>query len=144
AGDLNFTVLPNLSLRAEDVRLANVEGAAEPEMARLRALHIELKPWPLLRGSVEVDRFVLVEPVINLAIDAEGRPNWDFGAAEPAPPDEPGAGEPGDGGDGGATLPITELRLGDIRIEDGLVTYSDARSGTTERIEDVDLAVELA
>ena len=49
-------------------------------MARLKGLQAELKIWPLLRGSVEVDRFVLVEPEFHLEVDAAGRPNWALGA----------------------------------------------------------------
>jgi AsmA protein len=134
-GPLEFSILPQLALAAENVRFANLPGAAEAEMARLAELQVQLKLWPLLRGAVEVDRFVLVKPVIHLEVDAQGRPNWQLGGEEPAA--EP-AGE-----DGGPSVPVTELRLGDIRIVDGTLTYADAASGTTERIERINLSVSL-
>jgi AsmA protein len=115
-------------------------------MVRLKSLQAELKIWPLLRGSVEVDRFVLIEPEFHLEIDAGGRPNWALGApdAGTAPgtqaPEQAGAGTEEPGGMG---LPITELKLGDIRIENGTLTLSDARSGTEERIEAIDLDIDL-
>ena len=40
-------------------------------------------------------------------------------------------------------LPITELKLGDIRIQNGTLALSDARSGTERRIEKINLDVDL-
>jgi AsmA protein len=141
-GPLDISLLPSARVSAENVRFANVEGGAQPDMVQLKGLQAELKIWPLLRGSVEVDRFVLVEPVINLEIDAEGRGNWALGVPtapteeEPAPAAEEPAGE-------GTRLPITQVKLGDIRIENGTVTLSDARTGTEQRLEAVNLDLDL-
>src|SRR5918997_967415 len=68
--------LPRLAVQAEDVHLANLPGAADADMASLKELQVQLELWPLLTGTVEVARFVLVEPVIHLEVDQEGRPNW--------------------------------------------------------------------
>jgi AsmA protein len=143
-GPLDISVLPTVAVTAERVRFANVEGSARPEMARLKALQAELKIWPLLRGAVEVDRFVLLDPEFHLEIDAAGRPNWALGAADETQaqaPEEAGAGTERPGG--GMPLPITEVRLGDIRIENGTLTLSDARSDTEERIEAINLDLDL-
>jgi AsmA protein len=142
-GPLDISLLPSAAVTAENVRFANIAGGAQPDMVRLKGFEAELKIWPLLRGSVEVDRFVLIEPEFNLEIDAEGRPNWALGASaaegeqEPAPEaaEEPAA--------EGTRLPITQVRLGDIRIENGTLTLSDARSGTEERIEAINLDLDL-
>jgi AsmA protein len=139
AGPLEFSILPQLALAAEDVRFANPPGAAEADMASLQELQVQLKLWPLLRGAVEVDRFVLVKPVIHLEVDQQGRPNWELGG-EPAAEQTP---EPTGGEGGGAGVPVTELKLGDIRIVDGTATYTDAASGRTERIEGINLSVSL-
>ena len=80
SGPLDISLLPTVAVTAEDVRFANVEGGTAPDMMALKGLQAELKIWPLLRGAVEVDRFVLIEPEFHLEIDAEGRPNWAFGA----------------------------------------------------------------
>ena len=60
--------------------LANPPGSKSPQMVRLKAVEVELKVWPLLSGTLEVDRFVLIEPQIDLEVDAQGQPNWQFGA----------------------------------------------------------------
>jgi AsmA protein len=139
-GPLEFSILPQLALAAEDVRFANPPGAAEADMASLEELQVQLKLWPLLRGAVEVDRFVLVEPVVHLEVDQQGRPNWQLGGEEPAAEQTP---EQADDEGGGPGVPVTALRLGDIRIVDGTVTYADAASGRTERIEGINLSVSL-
>jgi AsmA protein len=146
-GPVDISLLPRLAMTAGDVRFANVAGSQRPDMVRLKGLQAELKIWPLLRGSVEVDRFVLVEPEFQLEIDAAGRPNWALGApeaggtqqAEASRQPAPTTGQPG----GGMRLPITELKLGDIRIENGTLALSDARSGTERRIEAINLDVDL-
>ena len=81
------SILPTAAVTAENVRFANMEGGTGADMVRLKGIEAELKIWPLLRGSVEVDRFVLIEPEFNLEIDAEGRANWALGGptAETAP-----------------------------------------------------------
>jgi AsmA protein len=140
-GPLHVSLLPSVALQARDVRFANAPGAAEPDMAKLKELQVELKVWPLLRGSVEVARFVLVEPVIHLEVAKNGQPNWQFGALSAGGPKPAAAG--GNGASGSSSLPISEIRLGDIRIENGTLTYADARSGASERIEAINLSVQL-
>ncbi len=141
-GPLRFSLLPSVALKAENVRFANAPGAAEPDMVKLKALEVELKVLPLLHGAVEVARFVLVEPEIHLEVAKDGRPNWRFG------PQAPGAANPapasgGDAAGGSSSLPITEVKLGDIRIENGTLTYSDAKSGASERVEQINLSLQL-
>ncbi len=146
-GPLDISLLPRLAVTAEEVRFANIASSPRPDMVRLKGLQAELKIWPLLRGSVEVDRFVLVEPQFQLEIDAAGRPNWALGAPEAGAaqqaeaPQQPGptTGQPG----GGMRLPVTQIKLGDIRIENGTLALSDARSGTERRIEKINLDVDL-
>jgi AsmA protein len=141
-GPLDISLLPTAAVSAENVRFANVAGGAQPDMVRLKGFEAELKIWPLLRGSVEVDRFVLVEPVFNLEINAEGRGNWTLGAPT-APTEEEGAPAAEEPAGASRRLPITQVKLGDIRIENGTVTLTDARSGTEERIEAVNLDLDL-
>ena len=149
-GDISLSVLPRLELRAEQVAFANAPGAAAPQMASLEALVLELQLWPLLSGAVKVDSFVLVRPVINLEIDKDGRPNWDFGIAQgtdqtggaPAPTAET-AQEPAEATAPGGPASLPEISLGDVRLEDGLVTFRDARSGQVVEISDIRMTLSL-
>jgi len=141
-GPLKFTILPRLSLEATGVTLANPPGASTPDMVRLKTLQLNLGILPLLSGTLEIDRFVLVEPEIVLEVDAEGKPNWQFGTptAEPTPQPEaqpetqPEAKAPAGGGviDQASGGMLSEVKLGDIRIENGSLTYSDAQGGSEQ------------
>ena len=139
-GDLDLSVLPSLAVDMGDVRFANAAGAEVADMVSLKELKVELKVLPLLTGAVEVDEFVLVEPNIHLEVAADGTPNW---ALETGGGEAAASGE-AEGEEGGGSLPITELKLGDIRIENGSLTFIDRAAGTEERIEAIDMKLELA
>ena len=119
-GALGFSLLPNIELKVNDVAFANAPGAATKDMATFKSLLVQLKLMPLLSGNVEVDSFVLVEPIINLEVDKSGKPNWEFQPAAAAKPAEIGkpstapSGPAAPAGDPMATL--AKLKLGDIRL----------------------------
>lgn len=142
-GPIRLTVLPMLGVELHDVAFAGPPGAHSPDMVRLRQLELRLALWPLLRGEIEIGRFVLTEPVVALEIDARGTPNWAFasGAADTAPA-APATGAPGPApGDAPDRTVATALRLGEVQVIDGTLSYFDARSGASYRIEDLDLSV---
>jgi AsmA protein len=140
-GPVRFALFPSLQLEAEKVAFANAPGAAAKDMASLGRLQVQLKLMPLLLGEVAIDRFVLVDPVINLEIDKQGRANWQFdqaqfGQARAAEPARSG-GTPG----GGASM--QQIRLGDIRLVNGQVSYADQRTGQKHELNAINMAVKL-
>jgi AsmA protein len=151
-GPLRFTILPQLGFEAQQVTLANPPGSKSPQMVRLKAVEVELKIWPLVHGTLEVDRFVLVEPQIDLEVDAQGQPNWQFGAppadrpAQPAEQPQPQA-EPAPSGPGGIEQAsggmLTEIKLGDVRIENGALTYTNAQDGRSEQLDAINMTLRL-
>ncbi|MGI9437763.1 MAG: AsmA family protein, partial [Geminicoccaceae bacterium] len=147
-GDLSLSLLPNLAVDMSDVRFANTEDSDVDDMMSLAELKVELKILPLLSGAVEVSRFVLVEPEIYLEVDAQGRPNWELEGAgsadsgtEATGTQESGSGETAEGDSGG--LPISELKLGDIRLESGKLTFVDHSAGTEEILEAINMELSL-
>ena len=134
-GEMSVSVLPSLSVEAKDVALANAPGAAEPNMASLKGLKAGLELLPLLSGEVAIDRFVLVEPVIRLEVDKQGRANWDFASKDAKPA--------GAASGGGAAGGPQQLRLGEVRIENGTVSYADARSGARHEATRLNLSLDL-
>jgi len=133
-GDLKLSLLPRVELEAADVAFANAPGARAPTMASLERLVLRLRVFPLLSGQIKVDSFVLIKPVINLEVDKAGRPNWQFAAAAPAEATTPATGE---------ALSLPDLSLGDVRIEDGRVTYRDARGGQAFEASAINMSVSL-
>lgn len=139
-GDIGFSIFPVLGLKAEDVRFSNAGWAKEPEMATMKELRIALKILPLLKGEAEVDSFVLVDPVIHIEVKADGTPNWRFEtASSAAPAPQPESAE--NSGEGGATL--KNLKLGEISIRNGSATYRDAKSGSKQALDKINLDLSM-
>lgn len=129
AGDIDLALLPVPTLSVEDLRLVNVPGAAVPDMVRLKSLRVRVALAPLFEGRIQVATVVLVEPVIELEILADGRPNWQLapsGEAEAAAPGEAAA---------ETTGPPAEIGLDSFTIENGTVVYRDTAAGTVEKVE---------
>jgi AsmA protein len=151
-GGVSLSLFPHLELRARDAALANAPDGKAPALATIDDLRVRLAVLPLLSGTVAIDEFVLVNPAIHLEIDRNGRPNWQFaGPADAAAPAHRGAGSGAatpDTGRGappetGGGAPVRDLRFGDIRLTGGTVTFDDARTGRTQRVEKLDLTVSL-
>jgi AsmA family protein len=120
--DLRISFTP--AIVAESVRFSNASWGSRPDMARARRIEVELDLIPLIRGTVRVDRLVVVEPEVLLETDAKGRANWDFDLRE-ATDKTP---------DTGTSLQPA-IETGALRISDGVLVYRDGKRGTTTRIE---------
>ncbi len=144
-GRFAFSLLPTLGVQAEGLTLANPPGYRSPALLQLRELDAHLKLWPLLMGRFELDGVVLRAPTISLEVDGNGRGNWLLTkaavarAAETSPlapaalPPVPASAGKGAGGVKG----VSDVRLGDVRIEAGTLTYLGDK-GVTETAEGVD------
>lgn len=145
AGKVSLSILPSFSVEANDVSLSNAPGAASKDMVKLDQLKIGLQLLPLLSGKVALDSFVLVKPVIALEVDKQGKPNWEFttGSGKPAPvteaakPNAPAA----PASSGGNS--ISELQLGDVRLDNGTISYQDDRTGQKYLISGINMKVSL-
>ena len=145
-GDIKFSLLPRIELEVDDVAFSNAPGASTEDMAKLAKLELRLKLMPLLSGEVAIDSFVLVDPVIQLEIDKQGRPNWAFAARPGGPADaegaRSGAARPAEATDERG-MALSELRLGDVRLVNGSVTYFDARSGAKQQLSKINMRLSL-
>ena len=119
AGDIDVSILPDISFEVSGIRLANAEGAAESDMVAVQSVRGRLALFPLVSREVIVEELVVTKPVVHLEVDADGRPNWAMSGQE-----EPEETVQADGG-----LPFSDLKLGDVRVEDGLITYHARRTG---------------
>lgn|GEM_PF-5982919 len=118
-GTLSFHLLPQPTLRAADVVIANVEGGRTPELARLQALDIRLDVLPLITGTLRIRSIGLVAPSIHLEELPGGGNNWTFGNADEQ------------GGDSGS------VRIDKLSVEGGSVDYTTA-DGTRHTFTDVE------
>lgn len=129
-GPVSFHILPTLELSADQVSFSNAPGGTAKNMAQLTSLEVRLQLLPLLSGTVAVDSFVLVDPVIALEVEKDGRPNWQFGTSAAAPSHAPAPAAHAPAGAGaGAMTELARLRIARLKIKNGTVSYSDARTG---------------
>ena len=141
-GKVSFSLLPSLALEANDVAFANPPGASTPQMAKLAKLQVQLKLLPLLSRRVEVDRLVLVDPVIALEVDKQGTPNWRFAPAAPAAATPARPAQPATPAASGGGTTLSGITLDDVRLENGQISYLDQRKG--EKLEIDQIAVKLS
>lgn len=145
-GPVRLAVLPHLRVEAHDVSLANAPGAVPQPMAKFGTLALDLEVFPLLSGTVAVDRLELTDPVIALEVDAQGKPNWIFVAAAPPagtaptaaptvapPPAAPPPGEPA----------LKQLELNDIHLINGQISYLDRRTNQSKTVSQVTMSLSL-
>ncbi|WDI30350.1 AsmA family protein [Hyphococcus flavus] len=131
--NLSFRVFPRTAFHVEELVIANAEGFEGPYLIRVEEADIGVKLIPLLSESVEIDRFVLTRPDINLARNRSGAVNWDLSTA--STPEEGEAQSTGSG--------PRELKLGDVRIVEGAARYQDAAAGKSYAAEDINMSVVL-
>lgn len=132
-GDVGLSFFPSIAVSVGDVGLSNPEWARDSEMASMKEMRAALKLLPLFSGNVEIDSFVLVDPIIHLEVRKDGTPNWQFEAAKaPAPTAEEA---PAQGGGGG----VSNLSLGEVSIQNGSATYRNAQTGASYAMESVNI-----
>lgn len=141
-GKVSLTFFPTLGLEANQVSFANPPGAATKDMATLGKLQVALQVLPLLHKDIEIKRLVLVDPVIDLEVDKQGRPNWQFSQASAQPAPAKQAEKPAPAAAGGGTS-LSDLHLDDVRLVNGKITYLDQRSGAKQELSDIGMNVSL-
>lgn len=117
-GDISFAVLPSSTLFVENLRVANIPGASSVDFLTVQSLEVEVALLPLLRGAVQVERLILVDPTIELEILSDGTRTWDF----------EGDDAPGPDGD-------VDISLDRFVVENGRVSFKDARSGAKRDVD---------
>lgn len=131
AGGTSVSLFPKVTVALGDVSLAAPQDMPGEPTLSVGALEVEVGYWSLLTGRPKAQRVVLHRPVIELAIDGEGRRSWDFAVSKQprAGADEaPQAKE--DAGSGPVAGKIPRVPdIGEVRIIDGTVRYRNARSG---------------
>jgi len=141
-GDMDLSILPTPALSVHRIKLANLEGAASPDMVQLAALRVRVALFPLFTGRVQIESIAMIDPVIELERLADGRANWEFAPpadeeiadTAKAPAERPAAQAGADTDAGGVAQAIQVDRF---TIENGTLVYRDGQSGTLERIEKV-------
>ena len=135
-GDIGWQIWPNVALKLEGVKLAPL---ALPSESLLEAdkVAVGVALMPLLDKRIEAKEIVLLGPQVALTVDKNGKGNWELitdameAKAEldekqqretPPPLDIPKEEKQTSGG--------LELALEKLRLEDGVLRYTDRQAGT--------------
>ncbi len=129
-GDTDVTFWPALGLSAADVTLSNPPGFGDGPFLTAKEIVFAVSAAPLLRGDVEVKRLFLDTPSLTLVAKKDGAANWTFPTEASAP------GQPAQN--------LKALRLDDMRITDGALSFADEGGGEPLMISDIDASVTLA
>jgi len=156
AGPTSFTIFPSIGVRVGDVSLSAPPGMGGEPLLTASKFDVGVRLLPLLRQEILVDRLVLHQPVFTLRVDAQGRKSWDMAVREAPRPVRLAQASPNDdtvtdfssGASNQARASarlsdISELSLGDIRIVEGTVHYSDERTKSAYDVEAINLKADL-
>ena len=130
-GPMRLRMLPVPRVSAQRVHFANAAGAAGAQMVDVRWIGASPSWWALLRGEVEIGQLTLYQPTIVLETNADGVPNWQF---------KPGAGasQPE-----GAPAEGFHLAIGELRVVQGTLSYTNPRTHQTIKAEQVEATAQV-
>ncbi len=75
-GDIGFKLSLIPTVVIEDVKFANASWGSKPDMLSLNKFEVQVSLMPLLSGNIQVNRVMLLGPVILLETDKKGVGNW--------------------------------------------------------------------
>lgn len=123
-GEVRPSLWPEIGVATGGVEIDGRDGVP---MLSARALSVGVDPIGLLSGDIRIRGIDIDGADLRLAVDAEGRGNWETDGAGP------GAG-------GGATIP--DFTLDRLNLRDGRVSFTDA-DGVTTTLEDLTVTAAL-
>lgn len=164
-GGASLTLFPSLGVVMREVEMPAPAGMVSPPTLRAETATARIAWRPLMEGRIAVRAVSLARPVLDLAVDADGRRNWDFAAvddrlrtapirlAQFAPRFSHGQGVPPELYEALEKSASRDARskmllggaasrsLQEVSLTDGTIRYSDARSGSKREIAGVDLRI---
>ncbi|MDC1198893.1 AsmA family protein [bacterium] len=138
-GDISPSFFPVIGVSTGPVTLSNADWAEAPEMLTAASADIGVELLPLMSGRIRISRLHLADPLINLEIDADGRPNWEF---EPPATDEDEGAAPETETPTEEQDPLAFLRtfaLDEAQVENGAVNFVDRSKGQNIALSQINL-----
>lgn len=136
-GSTRVVFWPHIGVTLRDVTFSNPDWAEEKSMLRLGELDVHVALRPLLDRRVEIVRFVMNEPQINLEISPQGRQSWIFDApAQKKSAPKEGAPARASGADAAAAF-----RLNEFEIRKGRLLLNDRKGGGKTLAENINITV---
>src|ERR1700719_462225 len=122
-GAIEVSVFPASYVSFHDVGLKG-QGTSDPALS-VDVLTANLHLLPLLLQRFEIADVMMLRPHIHINRSADGESNWTPFIETIARTMKPGA--------------DNQLSFSDIRIQDGVLNYTDAANHASENLDDIDL-----
>ena len=122
-GPVGFKLSLEPKIVLPGVAFDNAPWSKTREMLTAKQVEAQVALLPLLSRRLEVARFTLVEPVITLETDANGRGNWEIGTS----PSGGAATSPSD------TASTATIGIANFEIRNGTLTYRNGATGKVTR-----------
>jgi len=119
-GDLELAVSLSPSIVARNVAFANAPWGTRKDMATIERFEAEVDLLPLLSGTVQVSRVILVKPDILIETDKTGKGNWVFDTAK-----QSSSATETEKTEKSGAIPVVRL----VDVENATFTYRDGVTG---------------
>jgi len=138
-GEIGMAVFPWLAIEIPATRLGNGAGFGDEPFVSFDEANLSVRLMPLLmRREVQITTAELVGLNLNLAINNDGRSNWqDFIDASEAMD----AIEAEDLSGVGADVSYRDLNIAGIEILDSAISYVDAQAGSNIQLRDLNIVL---
>ncbi|MDP2206341.1 MAG: AsmA family protein [Alphaproteobacteria bacterium] len=137
-GSTRVVFWPHIGVTLKDVAFSSADWAEEKNMLRLSEVDVHVALRPLFEKRLEIVRFVLNQPEINLEVSPSGARNWEFAAdvrkADQAPESKKAS-------DASVADAMASFRLNEFEIRKGRVLYNDRQKKSKTLAEDVNITV---
>src|SRR3954467_8695838 len=124
-GHIEISVFPGSYVSFQNVGLKG-GGTADPALA-VDVLTANLRLLPLLLQRFEIADVMMLRPSIRIIREADGESNWTPFIDTIARNMKPGA--------------DNQVSFSEIRIQDGVLSYEDAGTHASEKLDDIDLSL---
>ena len=82
AGDIKVKVSLLPTLEVNNVSLQNAPWSAYPDMVHAKRVEIQLALIPLIKGRINIERLILIDPDVIMEINKSGKTNMEFNVPE--------------------------------------------------------------
>ena len=128
-GNIDLAISLHPALVVENIRFQNAAWGSRPDMAMLKKLEVKLALVPLLGGTVEIERLILLEPDILIETDESGASNTAFGTGKPETKKARETSEPA-----GGKMTVPAFGFRELLIQDGVITYKNRQTGESHQV----------